>query len=501
MQVNEINSEGLKREFAVTISATDIDQKVETRLKEVGTTVRIPGFRPGKVPMKMLRSRYGQAVMGEVLERAVNDGTNQALTERGLRPAVQPKIEVTKFEEGEDLEFKIEIELLPDVVPVDFATIEIERIKLTVPDDEVQQALENLASQQKATKPLAKPRAAKKDDVLVIDFRGSVDGEELPGMAAEDHNLELGSNRFVEGFEEQLIGAKAGDEKTVTVTFPETYMNDKLAGRKAVFQVTIKEVLETEPQPIDDAFAEKLGEESLTALKDRVREQIASEYEGLTRARMKRELLDKLAEAHSFQVPASMVESEFEVIWQQVQQDREKGDVDPEDKDKSEDELKAEYRTIAERRVRLGLLLSEVGRAHKIEVTQDELNRALMQEAQRHPGHEREVFEYFQKNPQALDNLRAPVFEDKVIDYIVELAKVSERGLTAEELRQEMLAESVAAESGDKPTKAPAKKKATAKKPVTKKAAAKKADSSADAADKAPAKKKAAAKKPTAKKD
>jgi trigger factor len=487
MQVQELSAEGLKREFSVTISAKDIDEKVENRLEEVGKTVRMPGFRPGKVPLSLLKKRYGQAVMGEVLEQAVNDGSRQALDERGLRPAMQPKIEVTKFEEGADLEFKMEIELLPEFKPMDFSTLELERVSVEVPDSEVMEAVENLARNYRDTKPLEKERPAKKGDVLVIDFDGSVDGKKLPGMAGQDHSLELGSNRFVAGFEDQLIGAEKGDDKTVTVTFPKEYMNDELAGREAVFEVKVKDIQEAVPQPIDDELAKKFGEESLDSLKERVREQIGGEYAGVTRSRLKRQLLDRLAEAHDFPVPAGMLDSEFEVIWRQVEEDREKGELDPEDADKDEETLKEEYRAIAERRVRLGLLLSEVGRINAIEVTQDELNRALLQEVQRHPGQEREVFEFFQKNPEAMNNLRAPVFEEKVIDFITELAKVEDRKISPEELRKELTDESGAASEEKKP----AKKKA---------AAAKKAPAKKEAAKKEAAEKKPAAKKPTAKK-
>ena len=496
MQVQEISTEGLKKEFSVTISAKDIDEKVEHRLVEVGKTIKMPGFRPGKVPLSLLKKRYGQAVMGEVLEQAVNDSSRQALDERGLRPAMQPKIEVTKFEEGEDLEYKMEIELLPEFRPMDFSKLELERITVDVPDDEVTQAIENLASNYRDTKPLEKDRPAKKGDTIILDFDGSVDGKKLPGMAGQDHALELGSNRFIEGFEDQLIGASKGDEITVNVTFPQEYANDELSGRDAVFECKIKDIQETLPQPIDDELAKKFGEESLDTLKERVREQIGNDYAGVTRSKLKRQLLDKLAEAHDFPVPAGMLDSEFEVIWRQVQEDREKGELDPEDADKDEETLKEEYRAIAERRVRLGLLLSEVGRINAIEVTQDELNRALLQEVQRHPGQEREVFDFFQKNPEAMNNLRAPVFEEKVIDFITELAKVEDRHISPEDLRKELEAES---EAGESAAKKPAKKKAAAKKAPAKKAEAKKAEPKKAEAKKAEPKK-AAAKEEAAKK-
>lgn len=442
MQVTETHAEGLKREYKVVVNADEIDQKVQNRLQEVGKDARIPGFRPGKAPMSILRQRFGQAVLGEVLERAVNDSSQQALTERGLRPAQQPRIEIESFDQGKDLEYKMSMELLPDIEPMDFSEIELERLKVAVPDSEVDEALERLAAQMKDTRPLETERPAEKGDVLVIDFKGTVDGEPYPGMEAEDHHLELGSSSFIEGFEDQLVGVKPGEEREVTVTFPEAYGNEQLAGKEAVFHVKVKEIRESVPTPIDDELAKKMGEESLDELKARVRERLQHDYEEVARTRMKRRLLDKLSEAHTFEVPPSMVDSEFEQIWQQIEHDREHGRLDAEDAGKSEEELKADYRQIAERRVRLGLLLSEVGRRNNIEVSQDELNQALLREVQRYPGQERQVFDYYQNNPNALAALRAPVYEDKVIDYILELANVSEREVSPEELRKELEAES-----------------------------------------------------------
>ena len=438
MQVTETLHEGLKREFKVQISAKDIEEKMAGRLQELGTQVKVPGFRPGKVPITILKQRFGRSVMGEVLESAVNDSSSQAISERGLRPATQPKIEIKSFDEGKDLEYTMALEILPDIEPMDFADLELERLTIEVQDSAVQETLEDLAKAQKRTKPVEKSRKCKSGDVLVIDFRGQVGGEELPGMSAEDHHLELGSNAFVEGFEDQLIGAKPGDSRQVTVTFPEAYVNDKLAGREAVFDVTVKGIQEMVPVPVDDELATALGEESLDSLKGKVSERLAAEYREIARNRLKRELLDKLAERHEFPAPEGMVDAEFDSIWQRIEEDRKQDALDPEDAAKSDDDLKTEYRDIADRRVRLGLLLSEVGRRNGIEVTQDEMNRAMLMEAQRHPGHEREIFEFFQRTPEALANLRAPIFEDKVVDFIVDLAKVSERGVTPEELREEM---------------------------------------------------------------
>lgn len=453
MQVTEVNSDGLKRDFKVVIEAKEINEKVEHRLRELSARVKIPGFRPGKAPIKLLKQRYGPSVMGEVLERAVTDSSAQALNERGLRPATQPKIEIDSFEDGKDLEYSMAIELLPEIEPMDFSSLELERVKIQVPDEEVDAALERLAVSRKESKPLENPRPAQSGDILVIDFKGTVHGEALPGMAGEDHHLELGSSSFIEGFEEQLIGAAAGETRTVNVTFPQEYGNEKLAGQPAVFECTVKEIREPVPAELNDDFAKSMGAESLDDLREKVKERLGQDYDGFARMRLKREILDRLSEAHDFEVPAGMVDLEFDAIWQQVAQDREHGRIDPDDEGKAEDEVKAEYREIAERRVRLGLLLSEVGRRNQIEVGQEEVNKALFAEAQRYPGQEQKVVEYYRSNPQAQAQLRAPLFEDKVIDFIIDLAKVTERDVTAEELREE---EEKAAEQ---PKKAAAKKK------------------------------------------
>lgn len=434
MQITETSADGLKREYKVVIPAQEIETKVNSRLQELGKTLRIPGFRPGKVPMPIVKQRYAQSVMGEVLEAAVNDSSQQAIDERGLRPALQPKIQVTSFSEGGNLEYDMAVELLPDIEPVDFSTIELERAVAEVDDKQVDETLERLSKSSRDSQPVTEERPARNGDILVIDFAGTVDGEAKPGMDAKDHRLELGSNSFVGTFEEQLVGSKPGDHRTVTVTFPENYAAAELQGKEAVFEVDVKEIREPAPAVIDDEFAKKFGADDLAALKQMIKDRIGQDYAGISRSKVKRTLLDKLADTHSFEVPAGMVEIEFETIWKRLQEELKRGGPGAEEAGKSEDELKAEYRGIAERRVRLGLLLSEVGRRNNIQVTQDELNRALITEAQRYPGQEREVFEFFRSNPRAIDNLRAPLFEDKVIDFILELAKVNEKTVSVEEL-------------------------------------------------------------------
>lgn len=477
MQVQETKNEGLSREFLVTIPAADIGARVDRKLEEIKGQVNMPGFRPGKVPLTLLRQRYGKAVLGEVLEGAVNDSTQSTLSERELKPAMQPKIEVVSFDEGQDLEFKIGVELMPDIAPMDFSKLELTRLVAEVPETEVEEAVARLAQDFRQSEPVEEERPAAAGDVVVIDFEGRIDGVPFEGGKAEDFHLELGSGRFIPGFEGQLEGAKAGEEKDVAVTFPEEYAAKDLAGKDAVFSVKVKELRAYAEKAIDDEFAKSLGLDSLDQLKEQVRARLGQDYGGVARARLKRELLDKLYEAHAFEVPDGLVESEFESIWQQYEQARERGEIDPEEAEKDEDTLKAEYRDIAKRRVLLGLLLSHVGDEAKIEVGQEELSRAAVEEARRHPGQEQEVLKYFQENPQAMAALRAPILEEKVVDYIVEMAQVTEKPVSPQDLLSDP--DEAPAEEAE-PAKAPAKK-AAAKKPAAKKAPAKKKSADADA--------------------
>lgn len=436
MNITETSADGLKREYKVVISAQDIEQKVNGRLDELRRTVQLPGFRPGKVPVAVIKQRYRGGVLAEVLEDAISDSSRQALSDRGLRVALQPKIEVDKYEDGGDLGYTMGVELLPDIEPGDFGGIELEKPVAPVDDKAVEEALERLASAQSVQAPVTEDRPAEMGDIAVIDFAGSVDGEALPGMDGKDYPLELGAGRFVPGFEEQLVGVKAGEHRTVNVTFPEDYPHERLKGAATVFEVDVKELRKNVPAELNDELAKEFGMESLEKLREAVGDRIKGEYANVSRQRVKRQLLDKLAEGHSFEVPAGMVDIEFEGIWNRLQEELKNGTAG-EDAGKSEDELKAEYRAIAERRVRLGLLLSEVGRRNNIQVTQDEVNRALIAEARRFPGQERQVFEFFKQNQQALDSLRAPIFEDKVVDFILELAKVNEKTVSVEELMKD----------------------------------------------------------------
>jgi len=437
MQITETNTEGLKREFKVVLAAADIEERVTSRLAELGREVRLPGFRPGKVPITVLKKRYGPAVLGEVLERAVNDSSGEALRSHNLRPALQPKVEIVSFNEGTDLEYKLAVEILPEIQPMDFSGLSLERLRPEVPEADIQAALERIAKQQRKNSVVE--RAAETGDAVVIDFKGSVDGKEFPGGAAEGYTLELGSNSFIPGFEDQVVGMKAGEQRTIAVTFPADYGAADLAGKAASFEVTVKEVRGFEAQPIDDTLAQAVGMEKLDELKQAVSDQIERDYENLARQRLKRVLLDKLAEQHSFAVPQGMVDIELDAIWRQYQQEQERqktegGEAPSAEPAESEEQVKGEYRAIAERRVRLGLLLAEVGRAQSITVTPEEINRAVTEQARRFPGQERRVIEYYREHPEAVDQVRAPMFEEKVIDFILERAQVAERRVPVSEL-------------------------------------------------------------------
>jgi trigger factor len=476
MQVVETNSESLLKDFKVTVDAADIEAMIDSRLTEVGADARIPGFRPGKAPVAILKQRYGQAVRGEILEATLRDRTQELLAERGLRPASQPRVEVTSFEEGSDLEYDLSVELLPDIGDVDFSTLELERDKVVATDTEINDTLQRLAEQNKQSKTVETARAAKKGDIVVIDFVGKIDDVAFEGGTGNDIQLELGADQFIPGFEDQLVGSKAGQSLDVNVTFPEDYGSADLAGKDAVFNCEVKELREPVATEINDEFATTLGLASLDALKDAIRDQLNGEYAQFTGEKAKRHLLDKLAEMFDFDVPPRMLESEFEQIWQQVEQARENDQMDPEDQGKSEEELRAQYQDISARRVRLGLLLAHVGEANELTVTQEEVNRAIMEQARQMPGQEQQVVEFFRSNTEAQASLQAPIFEDKVVNFIFEMAKVTEREITPEQLRAETEAEAEATDdkkaAADKPKKAAPKKKAAATKKAAPKAAA-----------------------------
>lgn len=458
MQVTETNADGLKREFKVVVPAAQLEARTESRLAEIAREVKLPGFRPGKVPLKIVRQKYGASIMGEVLEAAVNEGTGSAIQDKGLKPAMQPKVEITSYAEGKDLEFTVALEVLPEITAMDFATLSLEREKAAAPEGEINDTLARIAERHEGSETVE--RAAAAGDVVVIDFVGKKDGEAFAGGTAEGYSLKLGSNTFIPGFEDQLVGKSAGDAVVVEVTFPEGYGNEDLAGKPATFDVTVHEVRATKAAEMDDELAKKVGMDSLDALKQAIKDELTRELDGIARTKLKRVLLDQLAANHDFQVPEGMVEQEFEAIWKQIEQDKEAGRLDPADADKDEETLKTEYRTLAERRVRLGLLLADVGQKNEVTVTQDDLNKALIEEARRFPGQEHLVFQYYKNNQEALNSLRAPIFEDKVIDFILELAKVTDKEVSVEDLRKDPDEAGEAKAEEAKPKKKATKKKA-----------------------------------------
>lgn len=430
MQVTELSAEGLKHQFKIVVPSSELTSKIDERLAEMAKTAALPGFRPGKVPVSLLKKQYGQALFGEAVEAAVNTSTAKAIEDRGLKPALQPRVDLKQLEEGKDVEFEVVVEVLPEIGQLDFSGVELERLKAEVPAKDIDEALERIAKANREQKPVDPPRPAQKGDAIKLDFVGSVDGVEFPGGAAQDYVLEIGSGSFIPGFEDQLVGAEVDKPVDVKVTFPAEYGAPELAGKDAVFKCTVKEVLEFVDKPADDELAKKNNFENLEAMRKAIGERIGQDYTQISRTMIKRQLLDKLADTHKFAVPEGLVESEFNAIWQRIEEAKKNGQKVEEDEEK----MRKEYRDIAERRVRLGLLLADVGRSNSIDVTPEELNQAAMREAMRYQGQERQVLEYFSKNPEMKDQLRAPIFEEKTVDFILELAKVSEKSVTPEEL-------------------------------------------------------------------
>jgi len=433
-QVQVLKQEGLKHEFTVTVPQKIVDEQKRQRLIEIGKTAKWPGFRPGKVPMDVVEKRHGDAARAEALDQAVSNATEEALSERKLRPAMQPRIELVSFAEGKDVEFKLAVEVLPEVKPADFSSISLERPVTEAEAFKIDETILNFAKRMKEPEVVTDKRAAQMGDVLVIDFDGSVDGEKRPGMKGDDHRLELGSKSFIDTFEEQLVGSQVGDKKIIKVTFPEQYHAADLAGKKAEFEVSVKELRAAKPVELNDELATEMGFPSLDKLRERVREDMGVDYQRIGRAVIKRQLMDKLAELHTFEVPKGLVEAEFEGIWKQVEEAKARKTLPEADKKKSDEELRKEYTSIAERRIRLGLLLAEVASLNKVEVTSNELRNALMAEARKYQGQEKAVFDYYTQTQGAMERLRAPLLEEKVVDFIISQAKVTEKKMPADDL-------------------------------------------------------------------
>ena len=441
MNVTETKSEGLSREFRVSIPKGELAAKLNDKITEMQPKMSLKGFRPGKVPAAHIKKMYGKSIMGDIVNDLVNESSTKALEEKSLRPASRPSIHLDVAADavvaGEaDLDYHMHVEVMPDFEPTDVSALTIERLVSEPTEDEINDSLKRLAENNKSY--ATKEGKAEKDDQVVIDFVGSIDGVKFDGGAAEDMPLVLGSGRFIPGFEEQLVGAAAGDDVNVNVTFPEEYQVENLKGKPALFEVKVKEVKAPKETVADDEFAKTLGLENLDALKGALKSQLSGDLNFATRQQVKRVLLDALDERHSFDLPPLMVKAEFEQIWNQFEQEKKADRLSEEDKGKTDEELKGEYQKIAERRVRLGLVLAEVGRRAGVQVTNEELSQVLRQEAQRYPGQERQVIDFYRQNPGALSQLQAPVYEEKVVDYILSKATVNDKTVTREELMKEV---------------------------------------------------------------
>ncbi len=439
MQITETVNDHLRREFRITVEASDLDAKLLSRLEGMKDQVQLKGFRPGKVPVAHLRKTFGKSMMGEIVQEAVAEFSQKAVDDRSLRPAMSPQIQlVSKVEEviagAEDLVFTMGVDLMPDFKLVDASSISLMRPITEVGDEDIQQSLKRLAAQQRTFEPKGDDAQAQDGDQMLIDFTGKIDGIPFDGGTAENAELVIGSGSFIPGFEEQLKGSKAGDAKVVAVTFPADYPAANLAGKYADFDVTVKEVRRGVEAEVDESLATKLGLDSLDKLRDAARMQLTNQFGQATRAHLKRALLDALDGSHSFDLPIGMVEAEFKQIWAQVEQDIKSGNLADEDKSKSEDDLKAEFRAIAERRVRLGLVLSEFGRVNNVQVTQEEISRAVMMQARQYPGQEQRIVEIYRNNPDALAQLRAPIFEDKVVDFLCGQVKITDKQVSRDDL-------------------------------------------------------------------
>lgn len=442
MDIKELEADGLTKKYQVTVKKEALEEKLQAKIKEMQPQVTLKGFRPGKVPVAHIRKMFGQSIMKDVVEEVLNESSQKAINDNNLRPAGQPQIDLRANGEDvtqgkADLEYNMTVESIPEFETVDATTLKFTKLVTELTDASVDERLAELAKGQKTYKKKAKTAKAKKGDAVLIDFVGSIDGVEFEGGAMEGHQLVIGSNSFIPGFEDELIGVKAGDEKDVTVTFPAEYQAAELAGKEAVFKTVVHEVQGEKDAEIDDAFAKNFGMDDLDALKSAIKEQMVAELDAQSRMKLKRAILDELDSKHDFELPQGMVETEFTNIWNQVKTEKEAGQLDDDDAAKSDEELEADYRKISARRVRLGLVLAEMGQKESIDISNDELQGALIAEARRYPGQEQQVIEFYQKNPQALAQLRAPIYEEKVVDLITEKATVTEKTVDRDTLFEE----------------------------------------------------------------
>lgn len=481
MQTKETFSQGLKREFEIKIPASEIEKKLIARLEAIGKKVKVPGFRPGKVPLNLLKQRYKTEALSEVLEECIQNGVKEAVKEKDLKPALKPTVNVQSYEEGQDLNFEVKMEILPTIGEINLDGLSFEKYVVSVSPKEVAQVIENFAKREQETRPLQKLRKTKKGDIVIIDFEGFVEDSPIDGGSGKNYSLTLGSGSFIPGFEDQLIGFDKGSHVTVKVSFPEEYHEKKYAGKPARFDVTITDIHEAEPVVIDVELAKKFGFDSLEKLQEMVEQNIAKDYITHSFMNTKRHVLDVLADRFVFEVPENMVAMEFDNIWGQLLHEfgfsqpqaantNLKKNIDGKSFEdvvgKSEEELKREYKTIAERRVRLGLLLAEIGNRNNLAISNQELLNALMAKAREFPGEEKQVFDFYRNNESAMASLRAPLFEDKVIEFILGKSKLTEKKVTPEELERLLAIEE---EEAEKKLAAESEKAEKPKKPKKKK--------------------------------
>jgi trigger factor len=445
MQVTETLSEGLKREFKVVVPAAELDAKVSARLEELKGRVRLDGFRPGKVPVAHLRRVYGRSAMAEVIDATVRDTNNQIVSERGFKLAAEPKVTLPEEKDAieqliagkSDLNYTMAVEIVPPIELADFKTIKLTKLVSDVTDAEVEEAVARIADQNKPYAAKGEGEKAAKGDRVIISYAGTINGEPFEGGKGDDAAVLIGSNTFIPGFEDQLIGIAAGETRTLKVTFPAHYQAEHLASKDAEFVVTAKSIETPGATALDDAFAKSLGLDSLDKLRDAVKDRIARDHAATSRQKLKRELLDELDKRHKFEPPPTLVEEEFGRVWKSVLQELENEHKTFADENTTEEKAKAEYRAICERRVRLGLVLAEIGEKNNLTVSEEEISRAVMEQARQFPGQEQRVWDYYRKNPQAIAGLRAPIYEEKVVDFLLELAQVTEKKVPREELYKE----------------------------------------------------------------
>lgn len=432
MKVNETKAKGLNKTFEAVIPAADFEKTVDTKIENISKNAKIAGFRPGKAPKAMLKQKYRASVLGEALDEMLQNATAEIVRTNKLRPAVMPEINLKKFKDGEDIEFEVLVEELPEIKLGDFSKINLEKLTAEVPAEEVDKAISYVAQTRRNS--VEADKAAEKGDIAVIDFEGFIHDEAFKGGQGTDYHLELGSGSFIAGFEDQLIGHKKGDKLDVNVTFPKNYHAKDLAEKPAVFKVDVKQIRTIQKVEINDDFAKTLGEENLDALRKKVTERIRADYENVSKVKLKRALLDVLDKQYHFDVPQKLVDAEYDNIFKQYEQAKKYNQLDAYEKSKDEKDLLAEYKEMALRRVKLGLVFSEVGQQAKLTITPDDINKAIEAEAQKYPGQERAVFDYYLKNKQAVEALKAPAYEEKIVNYILDQVQTTLKTVSVEEL-------------------------------------------------------------------